>query len=251
MLGSDRVLCVIPARAGSKGLPGKNLLALGGRPLLAHSIEHALASRYVDRVVVSTDGEDIAEAARAHGADVPFMRPAELAGDDAGTVDVLLHALDWLEEHEGDRYGVLLLLHVTTPLRAVADVDGCLELLAEADATNVFSVTEAHRNPYFNMVELGADGAPRLVKEADHATRQAAPPVYDMNSSIYAWRVPALRRRPGLFLERTRAYFMPKHRSVDIDDGLDYLLAQAVWEQAPQTEGEGGPLPGPTGGPPP
>lgn len=227
MIDGKRVLCVVPARGGSKGLPGKNLALLGGKPLLAHTVGHALASRYVDRTVVSTDDPRIAFAAREAGAEVPFVRPAGLATDTAGTIEVLVHAADEVERADAP-YDILLLLHVTTPLRSPADVDGCLELLASSGADNVFSVTEAHRNPYFNMVEVAEDGTVALVKQGAFKTRQEAPEVFDMNSSIYAWRLEALRRDAALFSPSTKVFVMPKERSVDIDERLDLVVAEAL-----------------------
>ena len=133
------VLALIPARAGSKGLPRKNLLEVGGLPLIAWSILAAKGSRFVDRVVVSTDGTEIADVARGLGADVPFMRPADLATDDASTQDVVLHCLDELEK-EGSGYDLLVLLQPTSPLRKAEDVDSALELLAARGADAVVGV---------------------------------------------------------------------------------------------------------------
>lgn len=225
MRGSLRVVCIIPARAGSKGVPGKNVRLLGGKPLIAHSVEHARRSRYVDRIIVSTDGEDIAIAARAAGADVPFVRPNRLAGDAVGTIDVLLHATQWLEEEDGYPFDLLVLLHATAPLRTTEDVDACIDLLVTENADSVFSVVEAHNNPYFNMVELDASGVPHLVKEASFLSRQEAPHVYAMNSSIYVWRRDTLVTMRRVILPNSRVYEMPRERSIDIDEELDFRVA--------------------------
>lgn len=223
-----KVVCVIPARAGSKGVPGKNVRPLAGRPLIAHSIEQALASRYIDRTIVSTDGDEIAEAARAAGAEVPFTRPAELAGDGVGTVDVLVHAAEWLTDVDCWPFDILVLLHATTPLRSVEDVDACIDLLVEEHAGSVFSVAEAYRNPYFNMVEMDAEGVPHLVKEASFASRQQAPTVYDMNSSIYVWWVERLLEDRKVILPDSRVHVMPRERSIDIDEELDFRIAEML-----------------------
>jgi len=229
MYMAKKVLCVIPARSGSKGLPGKNIKELMGKPLLAYSIEHAKASKYIDRIVVSTDGLEIAGVALRHGAEVPFLRPNELAGDQSSTIDALLHAV---EEVEGSGYGFdyLVLLHVTTPLRSAEDVDACIELLAGTNAESVFSVTEAHRNPYFNMVEV-SDGRVSLVKPGNFVSRQTAPRVFDMNSSIYVWKKDALKEKKAVILDKTAIYMMPRERSIDIDDGLDFRIAEMILKE--------------------
>ena len=220
------VVCVIPARGGSKGLPGKNIKMFCGKPLIAHTIEQARQSKYIDRVIVSTEAEEIAQISLKYGAEVPFMRPMELAEDSSSTVDVLLHAINWLETVDRYAFDILILLHVTTPLRSVEDIDKSIALLVEEKADNIFSVTEAHRNPYFNMVEEGLDGFVRLVKEGCFATRQSAPKVYDMNASIYVWWKNVLKEGKQIFLKKTKAYVMPKERSIDIDDDLDFRIAE-------------------------
>ncbi|MBU4491743.1 MAG: acylneuraminate cytidylyltransferase family protein [Euryarchaeota archaeon] len=220
------VVCVIPARGGSKGLPGKNIKMFCGKPLIAHTIEQARQSKYIDRVIVSTEDEIIAQISLKYGAEVPFIRPMELAGDSSSTVDVLLHAINWLEDKEQYFFDILVLLHATTPMRNVEDIDNCISLLVEENADNVFSVAEAHRNPYFNMVEEGSDGFVRLVKEGCFSTRQAAPKVYDMNASIYVWWKNVLKEGKEIFTKKTKAYVMPKKRSIDIDDDLDFRIAE-------------------------
>jgi N-acylneuraminate cytidylyltransferase/CMP-N,N'-diacetyllegionaminic acid synthase len=217
---------VIPARGGSKGLPGKNIKMFCGKPLIAHTIEQAKQSNFIDRVIVSTEDEKVAQISLKFGAEVPFMRPKKLSADDSSTIDVLLHAMDWLEKKERYLFDILVLLHATTPLRNAEDIDNCIELLIKKDADNVFSVAEAHRNPYFNMVEEDSDGFVRLVKEGCFSTRQAAPKVYDMNASIYVWWKKVLKEGKKLFLKKTKAYVMPKERSIDIDDDLDFRIAE-------------------------
>lgn len=227
MTYGKRALCVIPARGGSKGVPGKNTRPLRGKPLIAYTIQQALASRNVDRVVVSTDSPAIADAALAAGAEVPFMRPAELATDTAGTIEVVLHAMEWVRKEEGRPYDVVVLLHATAPLRSVQDIDSVIGLL-DRSVDNVISVTEAHSNPYFNMVEAAPDGTVRLVKAGTFLTRQSAPAVFEVNGSIYAWWWDALVRSRSVFSGRTLAYVMPRERSVDIDDETDFILAETL-----------------------
>lgn len=226
MYKDNRILCVIPARGGSKGLPGKNIKELLGKPLIAYSIEQAKKSRYIDRVIVSTESEEIAEIAKKYGAELPFIRPLELASDDSSIFDVLLHAIDWMETKEKYVFDILVLLHVTAPLRNTEDIDNCIELLVEKDADNVFSVAEAHRNPYFNMVELDKNNAVKPVKNGNFVNRQSAPRVFDMNASTYVWWKEILKKKKSTFLEKTCIYIMPKERSVDIDDFMDFKIAE-------------------------
>lgn len=228
MYKGKKIVCVIPARSGSKGLPGKNIKKVLGKPLIAYSIEQARGAKYIDRVIVSTDSKKIAGIARRSGAEVPFLRPKRLAGDKSGTIDVLLHAVDWLEKQEKFAFDILVLLHVTAPLRSAEDIDRSIELLFKKNTDNVFSVTEAHRNPYFNMVEFNRSGKVALIKKGRYANRQSAPRVFDINSSIYVWWKDVLKNRKSLFPGHTRIYRMPKERSVDIDDCIDLTIVEML-----------------------
>ncbi len=228
MYKGKKILCVIPARGGSKGLPGKNVLALLGKPLIAYTIEQAKASKYIDRNIVSTDSNKIAKTAELFGAEVPFIRPKILATDNASIIAVLLHAIDWMENKEKYNFDILVLLHANAPLRSVQDIDNCIKLLVNKKADNVFSVTEAHRNPYFNMVEFYNAGSIRLVKKGNFVSRQNAPKVFDMNSSIYVWWKNTLKRNKRIFLKKSQIYFMPKESSVDIDDYFDFKIVEMV-----------------------
>lgn len=232
MYNGKVVLCIIPARGGSKGLPGKNIKKLSGKPLIAYSIEQARGSKHIDRVIVSTDSREIADISEKYGAEVPFMRPKKYAEDKSSIFDVLLHAMDWLEKKEKYSFDILVLLHVTAPLRNSQDIDICIELLVKKDADNVFSVTPASRNPYFNMVEISKDGKVRLIKKGDFATRQSAPEVFDMNASIYVWWKDILKKKKRTLLENSHIYIMPKERSIDIDDAIDFKIAEMLLKEA-------------------
>jgi CMP-N,N'-diacetyllegionaminic acid synthase len=231
MLHKHKIACVIPARGGSKGLPRKNIKLLAGKPLIAYTIGQALQSHYIDRTIISTDDPEIADVSRQYGAEVPFMRPDNLAGDHASTIDVLLHAIHWLEEQEKYDFDILVLLHATTPLRSIDDINSCINLLVEAKADNVFSVAEAHRNPYFNMVEADERGIATLVKKGKFTTRQSAPKVYDMNASIYVWWKDILKNEKKIFLKKSHIYIMPKERSIDIDDDFDFKIAEFLLQK--------------------
>ena len=226
MIQNNKILCIIPARAGSKGLPGKNIKMLHGLPLIAYTIHHAYDSKYIDRCIVSTEDKTIADVALQYGAEIPFMRPNELATDNSSTIDVLLHAIQWMEDH-GNRFQIIILLHVTTPLRNAEDIDQCIELLINNNADSIFSVTSAHRNPYFNMVEVEQNKV-KLVKPGNFKTRQSAPKVFDMNASIYVWWTDRLKLGKSVFLDKSMIYEMPKDRSIDIDDNIDFFIADML-----------------------
>lgn len=228
MYEHHRVLGIIPARGGSKGLPGKNIKELAGKPLIAYTIAQAQASRYIDRILVSTDSPRIAEVARRHNAEAPFMRPPDLANDKTGMLAVLLHAIEWLEHHAQSRYDIIVLLQVTSPLRETEDIDNCIALLVEKNAENVFAVTPSHTNPYFTMVEIDENGKVRPVKSSNAQTRQSAPSVFEINGAVYVWWTDVLQQQQQTLLDKSHIYIMPKERSIDIDDSLDFNIASMI-----------------------
>jgi CMP-N,N'-diacetyllegionaminic acid synthase len=234
MYNDHKILCIIPARSGSKGIPGKNTKPLCGKPLIAYSIEQALKTKFIDRTIVSTDDEMVAKISRDFGAETPFIRPADLATDVASTLDVLLHAIAWCKNNENLSYDIILLLHANTPLRNIEDIRKCVEILVDQNADNVFSVSPASNNPYFNMVEVDEVDRVTLVKEGNFSNRQSAPPVYDMNSSIYTWWADILVEKKSLYLKKTRIHIMPRERSIDIDEPIDFRFAELLMEQRGQ-----------------
>jgi N-acylneuraminate cytidylyltransferase len=232
MSNAARTIATICARGGSKGLPGKNIRPFAGQPLITHSIAHALACPGIDGVYVSTDDERIAAVAKEAGATVPYLRPAQLATDQAGKLPVIEHLVQHLEA-QGDRIATIVDLQPTSPLRAPADIAAALALAGRADRPDlVVSVREAADNPYFNLVEQGADGLVRLSKGNGSARRQDTPAVFALNGSIYVWRRAALSHAAlhGMWSARTAAYVMPRWQSVDIDDLEDFEYAE--WLQA-------------------
>ena len=219
------IVCVIGARGGSKGLPGKNVRPLLGKPLIAWSIEQAKACPEISRVVVSTDNDDIAAVAREHGADVPFMRPAELASDTAGKWKVWQHALDACERHYGSPVDVYVDLDCTSPLRDVEDISRAIAQFLSSGADAVFSVCEARKNPYFNMLEI-EDGCQRICKPLPTpiVRRQDAPRVLEHVASIYVLSPAYLRRGTGLLSGCTQGYDIGQAKSFDIDSDVDFDL---------------------------
>lgn len=225
------VVAFVFARGGSKGLPGKNLRPLGGTPLVARAIETARASAHVDRVVLSTDDPRIAEVGRAHGAEVPFLRPAELAGDAAPEWLAWRHALEAVESAPGARpVDVFVSLSPTAPLRTADDVDRCIDSFLADDCDIVITVTPARRNPYFNMVVLAADGGATLAVRPKHPIhrRQSAPEMYDMTTVAYVARPAFIRAADDIFDGRVRAVVVPPERAVDIDTELDLRFAETL-----------------------
>jgi CMP-N,N'-diacetyllegionaminic acid synthase len=218
------VLALITARGGSKGLPGKNILSVQGRPLLDFTVAAARAAACVDRVVLSTDDDAIANVALACCCEVPFRRPAELASDHARSIDVVLHALDQLPPHD-----VIVLLQPTSPMRGAADIDMACEQLVQAKAPACVSVTAVAQSPYW-MYRL-ADGQhlqPLLEPPAGVARRQDLPPVYTLNGAVYVARTEWLRRTLSFVTAETVAHVMPPERSIDIDtrDDFDHFARQ-------------------------
>lgn len=221
-------LCTICARGGSKGVKGKNVRMLAGKPLIAHSIEQARASGLFDTLAVSSDSDEILEVARKWGCDYLIKRPAELATDQAAKLPVIRHCVAEVERLSEDTFDTLVDLDATSPLRTPADIAGAVRLLEESGAGNVLTAMLSRRSPYFNLVEVDANGIVHLSKPLSEAIvrRQDAPKCYDMNASIYVWRRPVLFQSAGLFNADTRLYVMPEERSIDIDSEMDFRFVE-------------------------
>ena len=219
------------ARGGSKGLPGKNIRPFGGKPLIAWSIEHALAVKRIGRVIVSTDSVEIAAVAREYGAEVPFIRPAELARDDSPEWLAWRHALNYLLDKEGVLPEVMVSVPATAPLRLPLDIENCLDEYEKGDSDMVITVADAHRSPYFNMVKTNADGTVGLVipTHAAISRRQDAPVVFDMATVAYVARTEFVMSHNSTFEGRVRAVNIPSERAIDIDTLLDFQLAECLW----------------------
>jgi len=205
---------------------------LAGKPLIAYSIETALASRYIDRVVVSTDDPEIADIARQYGAEVPFMRPEELARDNSPEWLTWQHAVRSIQAG-GDKVEVLVCVSPTSPLRAVKDVDACIELLLEGESDLVCTIRNAQRNPYFNMVVLDQNGYARLAASPAGTIyrRQDAPDMFDMTTVAYAMTPEFLLRANSIFEGRVKSVLVPDERALDIDSELDFKFAEFLLSQ--------------------
>jgi CMP-N,N'-diacetyllegionaminic acid synthase len=228
-----KVLGIVTARGGSKGIPGKNLKLLAGKPLLAYTIEAARASGALDRIILSTEDQAIADAGRAMWCDVPFVRPSDLALDDTPHLPVVQHAVKWMDERVGYRPDAVMILQPTSPLRNAADIAGAIALLETTGADSVLSVSEvpAHWHPMRTLRVDDAGGATLLVtgEPVRHRInrRQDLPEAWIMNGAIYACLTPVLfADQPSLYGDRVVAYRMPAERSISIDDLTDWAAAE-------------------------
>lgn len=217
---------LIPARGGSKGIPRKNIRPIAGKPLIAWTIEAALRSSLLDAVVVSTEDEEIAEVARHHGAQVPFLRPAALAQDGSPGIDPVLHALDALPQHTS-----VLLLQPTSPLRRTDDIDRCLQLARQQGLKSVVSVVEADSHPFWTYRLTDDAALRRFVDAAPVARRQDLPPAYVLNGALYYADAAWLRQSRTLVDADTRALVMAREHSVDIDTPLDWRFAELLLKE--------------------
>jgi CMP-N,N'-diacetyllegionaminic acid synthase len=226
------VTCVIGARGGSKGLVGKNIRPLLGKPMIAWSIEQALACPEITRVVVSTDSPQIADVAKQYGAQVPFLRPPELANDAAGKWEVWQHALRACEAHYQEPIDLFVDLDCTSPLREVEDISKAIAQFRASDMDAVFSICEAAKNPYFNMLEE-ENGILRICKTLPKpiVRRQDAPKVYTHVASIYVLSPAYLRSGTGLLSGRTQGYDIGADKSLDVDSQFDFELIEYLMQK--------------------
>ena len=232
MSAQEKVLAISPARAGSKGLPGKNLRLLDGRPLVAWPVATALGAASVDRVIISTDDVAIAEAARAAGADVPFMRPAHLAHDTASSMDVILHAIDTLAS-QGQEYEYVVLLEPTSPLTESSDVEAALSCLyaagSDADAIVGICRVEATHPEYDVRRDTKGLISPYAVSDFKSLRRrQDIEDLYFLDGSLYISSVDAFRHYKTFYHERTLGYEVPRWKSLEVDDIFDFIMVEAV-----------------------
>jgi len=220
------------ARGGSKGLPNKNILKIGGVPMVAIAIKHALSVNRISRVIVSTDSDEIAKIAIDYGAEVPFRRPKELALDDSKEWLAWQHALNYLQEKEGGMPEAMVSVPVTAPLRIPLDIERCLDEYEKGGADFVITVTHADRSPYFNMVKKNPDGTVSLVipDNLSVSRRQDSPSVFDMTTVAYVANSAFVMTNESLFNGRVKAVCIPKERAIDIDTEYDFAIAKYLFE---------------------
>lgn len=223
MLDGKNVLGVIPARGGSKGLPRKNVLPLAGKPLIAWTIDAGRSSKYIDHLILSTDDHEIAEVGRAWGADVPFIRPPHLAGDETPMVEVVRHVL-----HEIPGYDLIVLLQPTSPLRTAEDIDGCIAMLHQKNASTAVTVAEAEVVPQW-LFHLDPESRLQPIMPGDLPhRRQAAGKVFTLNGAVYVGTREAYSTASALVGPETIAYVMPRERSIDVDTLFDLKVCETL-----------------------
>ncbi|MEA3351094.1 MAG: acylneuraminate cytidylyltransferase family protein [Chloroflexota bacterium] len=224
-----KTLAIIPARGASKSIPNKNIRPVAGRPLLAWTITEAQAAESVDRIIVSTDSSKIADVAQEYGADIPFMRPAELAEDSTPGILPILHAIRWLENAENYLPDYVIALQPTSPLRSSVDIDASIQLAERMDADAVVSVAPVNHHPYW-MKQINDEGILRDFISLDEpiTRRQDLPNAYALNGAVYLARREILLERKTWYTGRTYAYVMPIERSLDVDSPWDIYLADLI-----------------------
>lgn len=234
------ILATICCRGGSKAVPAKNIKLLLGKPLIGYTIEAAQQSRFIDDLIISTDSPAIADVARSFGTYVPFMRPDHLASDTASKWPVFIHAVETYEKMTGAVVDYLVDLDVTVPLKTAHDIDGAIAMmLNDSLADVVITGYPPERNPYFNMVEEGADGYAEIVKKGERpiVRRQDAPPVYSLTPAAYVVKKSALYEFEHWSKARCKIYEIPRERAVDIDTDLDFKIVEFLIEYANETAG--------------
>lgn len=226
MYKGKTILVLIPARGGSKGVPRKNIRLLLDKPLIAYTIETALEIDFLDKVIVSTDDLEIAQISREYGAEIPFLRPYELATDEARSIDVILHVMDWMEKEHG-AFNLILLLQPTSPFRNREDIKAALDIFFEKNAKAVVSVCEAEHSPlWMNTLNDDLNMKDFIRKDILNKNRQELGKYYRINGAIYIAEWDYLKQNKTFFGDKTYAYIMPKERSIDIDTEMDFKFAE-------------------------
>lgn len=223
------ILATICCRGGSKGVPGKNIKPLKGKPLIAYTIDVAKNCSLINDLIVSTDDQGIADVAKQYGAKVPFMRPADLASDTASKWPVFIHAVETYEKLTGNTVDYLVDMDVTVPLKSTADIEGAIKMaLNDPSADVVITGYEPERNPYFNMVEIGENGFAEIVKKGAKpiVRRQDAPEIFSLTPAAYVVKKSALYAYEHWSKAKCKIYAMPRERAVDIDTEIDFKIVE-------------------------
>jgi CMP-N,N'-diacetyllegionaminic acid synthase len=224
MINQQKILAIIPARGGSKGLPRKNILNLAGKPLLAWTIEAAQKSCYIDRLILSSDDEKIISVAKEYKCDVPFIRPSSLATDTTPGISPILHAIQHVKE-----YDYIILLQPTSPLRTTEDIDKSIEICIEKNAPACVSITESSEHPFHTFFFTNENKLTSVISNIKIPNRrQDCPTTFRLNGAIYIANIPWLIKNESFISEQTIGYEMPSIRSIDIDNRIDFLLAETI-----------------------
>jgi len=231
LIEGKRVVAIIPARGGSKGIPRKNIKNLNGKPLIAYTIEEALNSKYVDRVILSTEDLEIAEISKTFGAEVPFLRPKELAQDDTPGIEPIIHAINYLLYDENYNFDYVMCLQCTSPLRNSKQIDQGIYDIYTKDAYSAVSVCESEVNPYWMKVIKNGKMVDYLSDNKFYARRQDLPVVYRLNGAIYIAKVEIILNNKNWYTNNTIPIVMDKFTSIDIDDEIDFKFAEFLLNQ--------------------
>lgn len=230
MKNNKKILAIIPARGGSKGIPRKNIKSLNGKPLLYYTIEETLKSKYIDKLIVSTEDKEIADLSRAYGDNIPLMRPKELAMDNTPGIDPILYSVKWYKDQD-DNYDYVICLQCTSPFRQVHQIDEAIEKLINEDGDSIVSVCESEVNPFWmKTVEEGF--MKDFLKDAPfYARRQDTPVIYRLNGAIYIAKTEVLMKNKNWYTDKTLAYVMDRKTSIDIDDLTDFEFAEFLMKE--------------------
>lgn len=225
----SKVLVVIPARGGSKGIPKKNSKRLGGKPLISYTIEAAMDLFPIENLCISTDDQEIKEIAESHGLVVPFMRPVELATDSASSQDVLLHAVDWYESNQFSIETVVL-LQPTSPFRTSMHIKEAIDLY-NPSTDMLVSVKESKANPYYNLFEENEESFLIKCNKGEFTRRQDCPAVYEYNGAIYVINAASMKSKKIAAFQRVGKYLMSDLDSIDVDTHLDWKIAECLMRE--------------------
>ncbi len=222
-----KVLAIIPARGGSKGIPKKNLKPLAGKPLIAWTIESAIQCPEVNEIIVSTDDEEISKISKKFGASVPFMRPEELARDESPTIDAVLYTIETLEK-KGNKFEIIAVLQPTSPLRTSEDITNAVQLFIKNKPLSLVSITTFLPSPFLALKMSDGYVSPAFIEGKFRARRQDLPVLYAPNGALYISTPETLRKYRTFYTPKTLGYSMPRERSVDIDDDIDFKVAESI-----------------------
>ena len=224
-----RILATVCARGGSKGVKNKNIRLLADKPMICYTLDILKECTFIDDYVISTESDEIIKIVESYGFEIHFKRPENLAEEKVSRLEVIKHAVLWVENNIGEKYDIIIDLGVATPLKITEDVENAVKLLVDNNVSNVFSVTLSSRNPYYNMVEIINEEV-KLVKEIGKkiTDRRDAPKVYDMNDGINIFQRDVLFSDNPQFNNDTKIYIMPVERSIDIDTEIDFKFAEIL-----------------------
>lgn len=224
------MLAIIPARGGSKGVKRKNIKKINGQSLISYTIREAMKSKYITKLIVSTEDEEIAQEGKRCGAEVPFLRPIELAKDDTPGIDPIIHAIRWLEE-KGEFYDYVMCIQCTSPFRKSWQIDEAIEKLIKQNVDSIVSVCESEVTPYWMKIIENGKMRSFFRNENNIVRRQDAPIVYRLNGAIYICKTDILLKYENWYTEKTIAYIMDKVSSIDIDDMIDFKFAEFIMKE--------------------